>query len=189
MNWLKALWKALNTPVPREFSSSDREGLINVTPRALRMLELSRQEAARLDHHFVGTEHLLLGMIALGEGVAANFLSQMGIDLPTMRAVVEKEVGTGLGQKWSGEIPCTPRATRVLALATKEAKALFHTYVGTEHILLGILREGGGLAARVLMDCGLNLETVRQHVLRELGPNFSPEPPPRDPNNRDTPDP
>jgi ATP-dependent Clp protease ATP-binding subunit ClpC len=189
MNWLKALWKALNTPVPRESSTTGREGLSHFTPRALRVLDLSRQEAVRLEHYFVGTEHLLLGMIALGEGVAANVLSQMGIDLPSIRALVEKEVGTGPGHDRSGDITCTPRVKKILALATKEAKALSHTYVGTEHILLGILREGDGVAARVLMERGLDLETARQHVLRELEPNFSPEPPPRDPNNRDTPDP
>jgi len=122
----------------------------NFTPRAQQVLALARKEADRFNHNFVGTEHLLLGLIKLGQGVAVNVLQKMGLDLETVRMEVEKQVGTGPDQKVIGNIPYTPRVKKVLALASKEAKALNHTYVGTEHILLGLLREGDGVAARVL---------------------------------------
>ena len=110
----------------------------NFTPRAQQVLALARKEADRFNHNFLGTEHLLLGLIKLGQGVAVNVLQGMGIDLDTVRIAVEKEVGTGPDQKMIGNIPYTPRVKKVLALASKEAKALNHTYVGTEHILLGL---------------------------------------------------
>jgi len=138
------------------------------------VLALARREADRLNHNFVGTEHLLLGLITLGQGTAVAVLNRMGIDLESIRCEVEKQVGTGPDQKMFGSIPYTPRVKKVLALAAKEAKALNHSYVGTEHILLGLLREGDGVAARVLGNLGLNTEVTRQHVLRELDPNYSP---------------
>ena len=152
--------------------------LRNFTPRAQQVLALSRKEADRFNHNFVGTEHLLLGIISLGQGTAVNVLARMALDLQVVRAEVEKQVGIGPDQKVVGSIPYTPRVKKVLALAAKEAKALNHTYVGTEHILLGLLREGDGVAARVLTNLGLNLETTRQQVLRELDPNFLPKDPP-----------
>ena len=124
----------------------------NFTPRAQQVLALARKEADRFNHSFIGTEHLLLGLIRLGQGVAVNVLQKMGIELETVRMEVEKQVGTGPDQKMMGNIPYTPRVKKVLALAAKEAKALNHTYVGTEHILLGLLREGDGVAARVLKN-------------------------------------
>jgi ATP-dependent Clp protease ATP-binding subunit ClpA len=154
------------------------EGVNNFTPRAQQVLTLAREEAARLNHNFVGTEHLLLGLISLGEGTAVNVLGNMGLNLESARAEVEKQIGAGPGQKVSGSIPYTPRVKTVLALAAKEAKALHHTYVGTEHILLGLLREGDGVAARVLANLGVNTEVTRQHVLKELDPNFAPVPDP-----------
>ena len=111
----------------------------NFTPRAQQVLALARKEADRFNHNYVGTEHLLLGLIKLGQGVAVNVLQKMGLDLETVRMEVEKQVGSGPGQKMIGNIPYTPRVKKVLALAAKEAKALNHTYVGTEHILLGLL--------------------------------------------------
>ncbi|MCE9543405.1 MAG: Clp protease, partial [Verrucomicrobia bacterium] len=114
----------------------------NFTPRAQQVLALSRKEADRFNHNYVGTEHLLLGLIKLGQGVAVNVLQKMGLDLETVRQEVEKQVGSGQENKMSGNIPYTPRVKKVLALAGKEAKALQHSYVGTEHILLGLLREG-----------------------------------------------
>ena len=119
------------------------EAMNNFTPRAQQVLALARKEADRFNHNFVGTEHLLLGLIKLGQGVAVNVLQKMGLDLETVRMEVEKQVGTGPDQKMIGNIPYTPRVKKVLALASKEAKALNHTYVGTEHILLGLLRDGG----------------------------------------------
>src|SRR6478736_3295110 len=147
------------------------EAVNNFTPRAQQALALSRKEADRFNHNFVSTEHLLLGLIALGQGVAVNVLQKLGLDLETVRLEVEKMVGTGLDQKMIGNIPYTPRVKKVLAFAAKEAKALNHTYVGTEHILLGILREGDGVAARVLNNLAIDIEVTRQHVLKELDPN------------------
>src|SRR3989449_1934113 len=149
------------------------EAMNNFTPRAQQVLALARKEADRFNHNFVGTEHLLLGLIKLGQGVAVNVLQKMGLDLETVRMEVEKQVGTGPDQKMIGNIPYTPRVKKVLALAAKEAKALNHTYVGTEHILLGLLREGDGVAARVLKNLDVDIEQTRQEILKELDPNFT----------------
>jgi ATP-dependent Clp protease ATP-binding subunit ClpC len=145
----------------------------NFTPRAQQVLALARKEADRFNHNYVGTEHLLLGLIKLGQGVAVNVLQKMGLDLETVRIEVEKQVGSGPETKISGNIPYTPRVKKVLALAGKEAKALNHSYVGTEHILLGLLREGDGVAARVLKSLDIDLERARNEVLKELDPNFA----------------
>lgn len=152
------------------------EPMNNFTPRAQQVLALARKEADRFHHNYVGTEHLLLGLINLGQGVAVNVLQKMGLDLQTVRAAVEKQVGTGPESKPSGNIPYTPRVKKVLALAGKEAKALNHSYVGTEHILLGLLREGEGVAARVLKSLEVDIERCRNEILSELDPNFSGEP-------------
>ncbi len=144
----------------------------NFTPRAQQVLALSRKEADRFNHNYVGTEHLLLGLIKLGQGVAVNVLQKMGLDLETVRMEVEKQVGSGPEAKVVGNIPYTPRVKKVLALAGKEAKALSHSYVGTEHILLGLLREGEGVAARVLKNLDVDIEQARQEVLKELDPNY-----------------
>src|SRR5712691_365292 len=149
------------------------EAMNNFTPRAQQVLALARKEADRFNHNFVGTEHLLLGLIKLGQGVAVNVLQKLGLDLETVRMEVEKQVGTGPDQKMIGSIPYTPRVKKVLALAVKEAKALNHTYVGTEHILLGLLREGDGVAARVLKNLDVDIEQTRQEILKELDPNFT----------------
>jgi len=149
------------------------EGMSNFTPRAQQVLALARKEADRFNHNFVGTEHLLLGLIKLGQGVAVNVLQKMGLDLETVRLEVEKQVGTGPDQKQVGNIPYTPRVKKVLSLASKEAKQLQHTYVGTEHILLGVLREGDGVAARVLKNLDIDIEETRQEILKELDPNFA----------------
>jgi ATP-dependent Clp protease ATP-binding subunit ClpC len=152
---------------------SDQEAMNNFTPRAQQVLALARKEADRFNHNFVGTEHLLLGLIKLGQGVAVNVLQKLGLDLETVRLEVEKQVGTGPDQKMMGNIPYTPRVKKVLALAQKEARALNHTYVGTEHILLGLLREGDGVAARVLKNLDVDIEQTRQEILKELDPNFA----------------
>jgi ATP-dependent Clp protease ATP-binding subunit ClpC len=149
------------------------ESMSNFTPRAQQVLALARKEADRFNHNFVGTEHLLLGLIKLGQGVAVNVLQRLGMDLETVRMEVEKQVGTGPDQKQVGNIPYTPRVKKVLNLAAKEAKALNHTYVGTEHILLGLLREGEGVAARVLKNLDVDIEQARQEILKELDPNFN----------------
>src|SRR6266566_1212292 len=146
----------------------------NFTPRAQQVLALARKEADRFNHNYVGTEHLLLGLIKLGQGVAVNVLQKMGLDLETVRMEVEKQVGSGPETKIVGNIPYTPRVKKVLALAGKEAKTLNHSYVGTEHILLGLLREGEGVAARVLKSLEIDIERTRNEILKELDPNFTP---------------
>ena len=145
----------------------------NFTPRAQQVLALARKEADRFHHNYVGTEHLLLGLIKLGQGVAVSVLQKMGLDLETVRGAVEKQVGVGQETKTQASIPYTPRVKKVLALAGKEAKALNHSYVGTEHILLGLLREGEGVAARVLKSLEIDIERTRNEILRELDPQFS----------------
>ncbi len=145
----------------------------NFTPRAQQVLALARKEADRFHHNYVGTEHILLGLIKLGQGVAVSVLQKMGLDLETVRAAVEKQVGTGQETKTPGSMPFTPRVKKVLALAGKEAKTLNHSYVGTEHILLGLLREGEGVAARVLKSLDVDIERTRNEILRELDPQFS----------------
>jgi len=152
------------------------EAMSNFTPRAQQVLALARKEADRLNHNFLGTEHLLLGLIKLGQGVAVNVLTKMGLDLETVRLEVEKQVGTGPDQKMIGNIPYTPRVKKVIALAQKEAKNLNHTYVGTEHLLLGLLREGDGVAAKVLRSLDVDIEVARQETLKELDPNFTGQP-------------
>lgn len=149
----------------------------NFTPRAQQVLALARKEADRFNHNYVGTEHLLLGLIKLGQGVAVNVLQKMSLDLETVRMEVEKQVGSGQEQKMVGNIPYTPRVKKVLALASKEARALNHSYVGTEHILLGLLREGEGVAAHVLKNLEVDIERTRNEILKELDPNFTPQDP------------
>jgi ATP-dependent Clp protease ATP-binding subunit ClpC len=151
------------------------ESMSNFTPRAQQVLALARKEADRFNHNYLGTEHLLLGLIKLGQGVAVNVLQGMGIDLETVRMEVEKQTGTGPDQKMIGNIPYTPRVKKVLDLARREAKNLNHTYIGTEHLLLGLLREGDGIAAQVLRALDVDIEEARQRVLKELDPNFGNE--------------
>ncbi len=147
----------------------------NFTPRAQQVLALARKEADRFNHNYVGTEHILLGLIKLGQGVAVSVLKNMGLDLETVRIEVEKHVGSGPDQKITGNIPYTPRVKKVLSLSNKEAQQLEHSYVGTEHILLGLLREGDGVAARVLASLEVDINHTRQEILAEIDPNFNPE--------------
>ena len=144
----------------------------NFTPRAQRVLHLARKEAEQFNHNYVGTEHILLGLVALGSGVAVSALQSLGVDLQGLRLEVEKAVGVGADTKVAGNIPFTPRAKKVLALATSEARSLSHSYVGTEHILLGLLREGEGIAARVLENMGVDLEEAREEIMMMLDPDY-----------------
>src|SRR6201986_2635778 len=146
----------------------------NFTPRAQQVLALARKEADRFNHNYVGTEHVLLGLIKLGQGVAANVLQKMGLDLETVMKKVEKQVGSGPETKMVGNIPYTPRVKKVLALAGKEARALNNSYVGTEHILLGLLGEGEDVAARVLKSLQVDIDRTRNEILKDLDPNFTP---------------
>ena len=139
------------------------------TERARRVVLLAREEAKRLDHDYLGTEHLLLGLISEGEGVAAIALQNLDIDLEQVRQEVGKTVGRGGGSLFLGQIPFTPRAKKVLELAVTEARTLGHNYIGTEHLLLGLIREGEGVAAQVLINLGADLEKVRQEISNLLG--------------------
>ncbi len=147
----------------------------NFTPRAQQVLQLARKEADRFNHNYVGTEHLLLGIIALGQGVAVNVLQRLNVNLDAVRFEVEKAVGVGPETKQVGNLPFTPRVKKVLALAGSEARALNHAYVGTEHILLGLLREVEGVASRVLRNLNVDLEKTRIEIMKELDPNYEPE--------------
>ena len=139
------------------------------TERAQKVILLAQEEAKRLNHDYLGTEHILLGLVALGEGVAATVLINLGVDLEKVRKAVEKIVGVGESVLVLGEVPFTPRAKKVLELAVEEARKMQHRYVGTEHLLLGLIREGEGIAARVLENLKLNLERVRQETINLLG--------------------
>src|SRR3954467_10850303 len=139
------------------------------TERAQRVILIAQEEAKRLNHDYVGTEHILLGLIALGEGVAAQVLANLGVDLRRVRNEIEKIVGTGDNVMLLGEIPFTPRAKKVLELAVEEAQNMGHNYVGTEHLLLGLIREEEGVAARVLENLGVRLDVVREEVISLLG--------------------
>jgi ATP-dependent Clp protease ATP-binding subunit ClpC len=130
---------------------------------------LAREEAARLQHDYIGTEHLLLGVIREGEGIAATVLNNLGLDLDAIRQAVESMVSSTGGTLTIGEIPFTPRAKRVLELSVDEARQLGHNYVGTEHLLLGLIREGEGVAARVLLELGVDRKKVREETLKLLG--------------------
>jgi ATP-dependent Clp protease ATP-binding subunit ClpC len=137
------------------------------TDRARRTVVLAQEEARLLQHNYIGTEHLLLGLIHEGEGVAAKALESLGIGLDAVRQQVEEIIGRGQ-QAQSGHIPFTPRAKKVLELALREAIQLGHNYIGTEHILLGLIREGDGVAAQVLVRLGADLNRTRQRVIEVL---------------------
>ncbi|MGZ5409173.1 MAG: Clp protease N-terminal domain-containing protein, partial [Aeromicrobium sp.] len=135
------------------------------TDRARRVVVLAQEEARMLSHNYIGTEHILLGLIHEGEGVAAKALESLDISLEAVRGQVEDIIGQGQ-QAPSGHIPFTPRAKKVLELSLREALQLGHNYIGTEHILLGLIREGEGVAAQVLVKLGADLNRVRQQVIQ-----------------------
>jgi hypothetical protein len=134
------------------------------TDRARRVVVLAQDESRRLKHNYIGTEHILLGIVSLGDGVAAKALESLGIGLDPVRQQVEEIVGVGKGSQ-SGHIPFTPRAKKVLELSLRESLQLGHDYIGTEHILLGLLREGDGVAAQALVRLGADLNRVREQVI------------------------
>ena len=188
MNWLKKIWKGFSEPLPPykptkttasasakvvpRSPSPEEEIFGNFSPRAQQVLALSRQEAARLRHNFIGTEHLLLGLVALGQGVAVNVLARQGVDLMSLRTQIELHIGWGPDENTVGFVPYTPRVKKVLSLANGERRALNHSYLGTEHLLLGLLREGDGVAGRVLKSLEVDIERTRLEILKELDPNF-----------------
>jgi len=137
------------------------------TDRAQRVVVLAQEEARMLGHNYISTEHILVALIHEGEGVAAKALESLGISLDAVRQQVEEIIGQGQ-QAPSGQIPFTPRAKNVLKLSKREATKLGHNYIGTEHILLGLIREGEGVAAQVLVNLGAELNRVRQQVIQVL---------------------
>ena len=153
----------------------------NFTERVRKVLAMAREEAARLHHEYVGTEHILLGLIREGEGVAAAVLQNLSVDLEEIQQKIEDTVKKGKAAQTTGpDLPYTSRAKKVLELAMSEARELSHSYVGTEHLLLGLLREEKGIAAQVLADAGVNLDAARAETLRLLGtemPQGSSSPP------------
>ena len=160
----------------------------NFTDRVRKVLQMAREEAARLHHEYVGTEHILLGLIREGEGVAAAVLTNLGVELEEIQQKIEETVKKGKAAAAAGpELPYTSRAKKVLELAMMEARELNHSYVGTEHLLLGLLREEKGIAAQVLTDAGVTLEQSRAETLRLLGSDLPPGSPaahPRRPGRR-----
>ncbi len=145
------------------------------TERARKVMALANQEAQRFNHEYIGTEHILLGLVKEGSGVGANVLKNLGVDLAKVRMEVEKVVKSGPDMVTMGKLPQTPRAKKVIEYAIEEAHQLSHNYIGTEHILLGLLREQEGVAAQVLLNLGLKLDDVRQEVLSLLGAGAEPD--------------
>jgi ATP-dependent Clp protease ATP-binding subunit ClpA len=143
------------------------------TGRARRVVVLAQEEARMLNHNYIGTEHILLGLIGEGEGLAARALQSLRISLEAVRSEVESIVGQGQAAP-TGHIPFTPRAKKVLELSLREALQLGHNYIGTEHILLGLIREGQGVAAQVLQKLGADLNRVRQQVIQVLSTSLRP---------------
>src|ERR1700689_1101585 len=139
------------------------------TDRARKVMALANQEAQRFNHEYIGTEHILLGLVKEGSGVGANVLKNLDVDLRKVRLEVEKVVNGGPDTVTMGKLPQTPRAKKIIEYAIEEARNLNHNYVGTEHLLLGLLREQEGVAAQVLMNLNLKLEEVREEVLNLLG--------------------
>jgi ATP-dependent Clp protease ATP-binding subunit ClpC len=139
------------------------------TDRARKVMALANQEAQRFNHEYIGTEHILLGLVKEGSGVGATVLKNLDVDIKKLRLEVEKQVKSGPDMVTMGKLPQTPRAKKVIEYAIEEARSLNHNYVGTEHILLGLLRESEGIAAQILMSLGLKLEDLRQEVLNLLG--------------------
>jgi ATP-dependent Clp protease ATP-binding subunit ClpC len=146
---------------------SNRDRFDKFTIRARKVLTLSQEEAQHFQHNYIGTEHLLLGLVREGEGVAAKVLTNLGVQLSDVRKAIEFIIGRG-ERIITGEIGLTPRAKKVIELAVDEARMLNHHYIGTEHILLGLVREGGGIAAGVLESMGVKLEQVRAETLKVL---------------------
>ncbi|MDD5598887.1 MAG: Clp protease N-terminal domain-containing protein, partial [Victivallaceae bacterium] len=153
----------------------DFDAMKNFTPRAKHVLVLAQKEAERFNHDYVGTEHLLMGLIALGEGVAVSVLKSMGLNLDQLRLEVEKLCGVGGPTKQAGLVPFTPRLKRVLILAAKEAKDMNYNFIGTEHLLLALMREGESAAAKILANMKIDINEVRNQVIRALDSDYLPE--------------
>ncbi len=190
MNWFKSFWKKLASPASAPKSAEPVKH--NFTPQAAKMLVLAQKESDRLNHNFIGTEHVLLGLLRLDQGIAVAMLKDQGLDLDTARQEVERELGLGPDQKPLSKPPYTPRLKKVLALSMREANALNHPRVGPEHILLGMLREGDGVAARIMRKQNIDFQTARNEIMKDFGqttsaaadvPKSSKPPPEKPPEN------
>ncbi|MFO7821286.1 MAG: ATP-dependent Clp protease ATP-binding subunit [Lentisphaeria bacterium] len=146
----------------------------NFTPRAQQVLVLAKREAKRFGHDYIGTEHLLMGLVNLGQGVGMSVLQNLGLDMQTLAYEVERHSGPVSDTELKGDPPMTPRVKRVLAFAAREARSLNYNYIGTEHLLLGLLREGDGVAAKILRGLNLDVDAVRAEVMKSLDPKFLP---------------
>jgi len=156
-------------------ADNEHPGMHNLTPRSRQVMAYAQKEALKFNHDYIGTEHVLLGIISLGEGVAVEVLKAMGVNLEKLRIEVEKSSGSGGGTLIEGDLPFSPRLKKILALAAKEAKSINFNFIGTEHLLLAILREGESVAARLLKNLNVNIEQVRVQVMKALDPDYLPE--------------
>ena len=163
------------------------DGFDKLTPRARQVLMLAKRESMRFNHGYVGTEHLLLGLLALGEGVAVEVMREKGLNLDALRLEVEKSCGQGEATMLAGDLALTGGLSKVLDIAAKEAASMNYNFVGTEHLLLGILREGGSQAARIMRNLGLDAGEIRKAVLKALDPDYLPENPAGDPSPAENP--
>ena len=144
------------------------------TGRARQVVVLAQEEARLLKHNYIGTEHILLGLLREEEGIAARVLGQLDIEIDEVRSQISRVIGQGDEPQQSGQIPFTPRAKKVLDLSLREAVAMKHNYIGTEHILLGLVRENEGVASRILLSLGADADKVRNEVVRAFGGTWGP---------------
>jgi ATP-dependent Clp protease ATP-binding subunit ClpC len=173
MNWFTTFWNKLKQAANESANAAAFDDtFLNFTPRSQAVVGLAQQQARHCNHHFIGTEHLLLGLIEIGQGVAFNVLKRSGLDFEAVRQEIRKQASVPSETEPVHHTPQTPRLEKVFRIARKEADALHHTYVGTEHLLLGLIREHDGVAARVLRQFNVDLNRTRQEILRELDPNF-----------------
>jgi len=163
-----------DNPINGNGDASFENEMQKLTARAKQVLVLSQKEALRFNHDYVGTEHLLLGILRLGQGVAVSVLKSMGLNIDNLRIEVEKNSGIGGTTQQQGAPPFTPQLKKVLILAAREAKAMNYNFIGTEHLLLGVLREGESVASRILRNMNIDLDKVRQEVIKALDPNYLP---------------
>lgn len=167
MDWIKSWWKKLKEPRGIDLA----EALQNFTPRAQTVIDLAQKHAVRLGHAFIGTEHVLLGLLELGQGIACTVLLRFGVQYETVRKEMERLIPVGDSSlSMRSPIP-TPRVEKVFGWAKKEAEALRHQYIGTEHLFLGLLREPDGVAAIVLKGFNVDFKKIRREIVREVDPN------------------
>ena len=167
MNWIKSWWTKLTEPPRIDLP----EVLQNFTPRAQKVIELAQKQAVRLGHSFIGTEHVLLGLLELGQGIACTVLLRFGVQYEAVRKEMERLIPVVHSNPSMRSPTPTPRVEKVFGQAKKEAEALRHQYIGTEHLLLGLLSEPDGVAARMLKGFDVDFKKARREIVREVAPN------------------